>query len=54
MKNKEQQFINAYEDFLNDCPDAAPSTPAPDSNNDLSFTEACMIIMVIAIIIFIC
>lgn len=49
MKNKEQQFVNAYEDFLNDCPDAVPN-----SNNDLSFTEAIMIIMVIAIIIFIC
>ena len=32
MKNKEQQFINAYEEFLNDVPDT--KTKKQDNKND--------------------
>ena len=52
MKNKQQQFIDAWESFLNDCPDT--NTKKQDNKNDLSFTEACLMIIVIAIICFIC
>lgn len=52
MKNKEQQFIDAFEDFLNDVPDT--NTKKQDNKNDLSFTEACLMIIIIAIIVFIC
>lgn len=50
MKQKQQQFINAYEDFLNDCSDT--NTKRQNNKNDLSFTEACLMVIVIAIIIF--
>ena len=36
MKNKEQQFINAWESFLNDCPDT--DTKKQNNKNDLTFT----------------
>ena len=50
--NKEQQFINAYEDFLNDVPET--KTKKQDNKNDLTFTEVCLMIIIIAIIVFIC
>lgn len=49
MNNKEQQFINAYEDFLNDC----PKTKKQDDKNDLTFTEACLMIIIMILIVFI-
>jgi hypothetical protein len=52
MKNKEQQFINAYEEFLNDCSET--KTKKQDNKNDLTFTEACLMIIIMAIIVFIC
>lgn len=52
MKNKEQQFINAYEEFLNDVPDT--NTKKQDNKNDLTFTEACLMIIIMAVIVFIC
>lgn len=51
MKQKEQQFINAYEDFLNDVPDT--NTKKQHNNNDLTFTEACLMIIIMALIVFI-
>lgn len=51
MKNKEQQFINAWESFLNDVPDN--NTKKQDDKNDLTFTEACLIVIIMAIIVFI-
>lgn len=51
MKNKEQQFINAYEEFLNDVPDT--NTKKQDNKNDLTFTEACLIVIIMAVIVFI-
>lgn len=50
MKNKEQQFINAYEEFLNDVPDT--NTKKQDNKNDLTFTEACLIVIIMALIVF--
>lgn len=52
MKNKEQQFINAYEEFLNDVPDT--NKRKQDNKNDLTFTEACLIVIIMAVIVFIC
>lgn len=52
MKNKEQQFINVYEEFLNDVPDT--NTKKQDNKNDLTFTEACLMIIIMALIVFIC
>lgn len=52
MKNKEQQFINAYEEFLNDVPDT--NTKKQDDKNDLTFTEACLMIIIMILIVFIC
>ena len=49
MNNKEQQFINAWESFLPDT-----KTKKQDSKNDLTFTEACLMIIIMAIIVFIC
>lgn len=49
--NKEQQFINAYEDFLNDISET--KTKKQDNKNDLTFTEACLMIIIMAIIVFI-
>lgn len=49
--NKEQQFLNAYEDFLNDCPDT--NKQKQDYKNDLTFTEACLMIIIMALIVFI-
>ncbi|EYA39801.1 hypothetical protein [Bacteroides fragilis] len=51
MKHKEQQFINAYEDFLNDVPDT--NTKKQNNKNDLTFTEACLMIIIMALIVFI-
>lgn len=51
MKNKEQQFINAYEEFLNDVPDT--NTKKQDDKNDLTFTEACLMIIIMILIVFI-
>lgn len=51
MKDKEQQFINAWESFLNDVPDT--NTKKQDDKNDLTFTEACLIVIIMAIIVFI-
>lgn len=51
MNNKEQQFINAYEDFLNDCPKT--KTKKQDNKNDLTFTEACLMIIIMILIVFI-
>lgn len=51
MKNKEQQFINAFEDFLNDVPDTKPQKQ--NNKNDLTFTEACLMIIIMALIVFI-
>lgn len=50
MKQKEQQFINAWESFLNDCPDT--NTKKQNNKNDLTFTEACLIIIIMALIVF--
>ena len=52
MKHKEQQFINAWELFLNDCLDT--NTKKQNNKNDLTFTEACLMVIVIAIICFMC
>lgn len=52
MKDKEQQFINAWESFLNDIPDR--KTKKQDNKNDLTFTEACLIVIIMAVIVFIC
>lgn len=51
MKQKQQQFINAYEDFLNDVPDT--NTKKQNNKNDLTFTEACLMIIIMALIVFI-
>ena len=51
MKQKEQQFINAWESFLNDVPDTKPQKQ--NNKNDLTFTEACLMIIIIALIVFI-
>lgn len=51
MKNKQQQFINAWEDFLNDIPDT--NTHKQDDKNDLSFTEICLMFNTVLIIILI-
>lgn len=50
MNNKEQRFINAWELFLNDVPDT--NTKKQDNKNDLTFTEACLMIIIMAILIF--
>lgn len=52
MKNKQQQFINAWESFLKDVPET--KTKKRDNKNDLTFTEACLMIIIMAIIVFIC
>ena len=52
MKNKQQQFINAWESFLKDVPET--KTKKQDNENDLTFTEACLMIIIMAIIVFIC
>lgn len=52
MKDKEQQFINAWESFLNDCPNI--NTKKQNNKNDLTFTEACLMIIIMAVIVFIC
>lgn len=52
MKQKQQQFINAYEDFLNDVPDT--NTKKQNNKNDLTFTEACLMIIIMILIVFIC
>lgn len=51
MNNKEQQFINAWESFLNDVPDT--KTKKQDNKNDLTFTEACLMIIIMILIVFI-
>lgn len=51
MKQKQQQFINAYEDFLSDVPDT--NTKKQNNKNDLTFTEACLMIIIMALIVFI-
>ena len=51
MQHKEQQFINAYVDFLNDVPDT--NTKKQNNKNDLTFTEACLMIIIMALIVFI-
>lgn len=51
MKQKEQQFINAWESFLNDVPDT--KSQKQNNKNDLTFTEACLMIIIIALIVFI-
>lgn len=50
MNNKEQQFINVWESFLDDCPET--NTKKQDNKNDLTFTEACLMIIIMAIIVF--
>lgn len=50
MKNKQQQFINAWESFLNDVPDTKPDKQ--DAKNDLTFTEACLIVIIMALLVF--
>lgn len=50
MKNKQQQFINAWESFLNDVPDTNPDKQ--DAKNDLTFTEACLMVIIMALIVF--
>lgn len=52
MKNRQQQFINAWESFLKDVPET--KTKKQDNKNDLTFTEACLMIIIMAIIVFIC
>lgn len=52
MKYKEQQFINVWESFLNDVPDT--NTKKQDNKNDLTFTEVCLMIIIMAVIVFIC
>lgn len=52
MKDKEQQFINAWESFLNDCPNT--NKQKQDYKNDLTFTEACLMIIIMILIVFIC
>lgn len=52
MKDKEQQFINIWESFLNDVPDT--NTKKQDYKNDLTFTEACLMIIIMILIVFIC
>lgn len=51
MKQKEQQFINAWESFLNDVPDT--KSQKQNNKNDLTFTEACLMIIIMALIVFI-
>lgn len=50
MKNKQQQFINVWESFLNDVPDTNPDKQ--DAKNDLTFTEACLMVIIMALIVF--
>lgn len=52
MKNKQQQFINTWESFLKDVPDI--KAKKQDDKNDLTFTEACLMIIIMALIVFIC
>lgn len=49
--NKEQQFINVWESFLNDIPDI--KAKKQDDKNDLTFTEACLMIIIMILIVFI-
>lgn len=51
MKQKEQQFINAWESFLNDVPDT--KSQKQNNKNDLTFTEACLMIIIMTLIVFI-
>lgn len=51
MNNKKQQFINAWESFLNDIPET--NAKKQDYKNDLTFTEACLIIIIMVLIVFI-
>lgn len=51
MNNKEQQFINSWESFLKDVPDS--KTKKQDNKNDLTFTEACLMIIIMILIVFI-
>lgn len=51
MKDKEQQFINAWESFLNDIPET--NAKKQDYKNDLTFTEACLMIIIMILIVFI-
>lgn len=51
MENRKQLFINAWESFLNDVPDAKPQKQ--NNKNDLTFTEACLMIIIMALIVFI-
>ena len=50
MKHEEQQFINAWESFLNDVPET--KTKKQDNKNDLTFTEACLMIIIMILIVF--
>lgn len=51
MNNKEQQFINAWESFLKDVPET--KTKKQDNKNDLTFAEACLMIIIMILIVFI-
>ena len=51
MKQKEQQFINAWESFLNDVPDT--KSQKQNNKNDLTFTEDCFMIIIMTLIVFI-
>lgn len=48
MKDKQQQFINAWESFLNNVPESNPDKQ--DAKNDLTFTEACLIIIIMVLL----
>ena len=50
MKNRQQQFINAWESFLKDVPET--TTKKQNNKNDLTFTEACLMIIIMALIVF--
>ncbi len=50
MKNRQQQFINAWESFLKDVPET--KTKKQNNKNDLTFTEACLMIIIMALIVF--
>lgn len=52
MNNKERQFINAWESFLNDVPDTKAKKQV--IKNELTFTEVCLIIIILILTSLMC
>ena len=52
MNNKEQQFINAWESFFNDVPETKEKKQV--IKNELTFTEVCLIIIILTLTSLMC